>query len=474
MKSADIGLIGLAVMGENIVLNLERHGYKVAVYNRTSEKVDAFIRERACGKNIIGFDSIRHLVASLNRPRKIMIMIKAGIPVDNIIEQLIPYLEKGDIIIDGGNSHYSDSIRRTYYLEKKGFFFVGAGVSGGEVGALNGPSIMPGGSEPAWQHIKSIFFDIAAKVEMNQPCCAWIGRNGAGHFVKMVHNGIEYGDMQLICEAYFIMKELLCLSADEMRDVFEEWNNGELDSYLIEITRDIFGFVDIDGELLVDKILDVAGQKGTGAWTGIASLELGVPLTLIAESVFARYLSAMKNQRVRYSKILKGPTPSAFEDKKTFIADLTNALYASKIVSYAQGFALLREAAAVFSWNLDYSSIALIWRGGCIIRSAFLGQIADAFNENSNLENLLTHPFFQENIQKCQIGWRNVVTMAIRNGISVPCMSSALCYYDGLRSANLPANLLQAQRDYFGAHTYERLDKPRGEFFHTNWSRNNV
>jgi 6-phosphogluconate dehydrogenase len=469
-NKADIGLVGLAVMGENLVLNMESHGFTVAVFNRTIDKVDNFINDRGKGKNFIGCHSIEDLTANLKSPRKIMLMVKAGKPVDDFIEMLIPHLDKGDIIIDGGNSHFPDTIRRTNYLESKGLLFIGTGVSGGEEGALKGPSIMPGGSPAAWPAVKPIFQSIAAKVEDGTPCCDWVGENGAGHFVKMVHNGIEYGDMQLICEAYMIMKDLLGMSAGEMHDVFKEWNKGELDSYLVEITRDILAFKDIDGKPLVDKILDTAGQKGTGKWTGVASLDLGVPLTLIGEAVYARCISAQKEERVEASKLLSGPKPSFTGDKKAFIEDIKNALFASKLVSYAQGYVLLRAAAEEYKWNLNYGGIALMWRGGCIIRSTFLGKIKVAFDNNPKLTNLLLDPFFKEKIESSQASWRKVVASAITNGVWIPAMSTALNYFDGYRSERLPANLLQAQRDYFGAHTYERIDQPRGKFFHTNWT----
>ncbi|MGK9476091.1 decarboxylating NADP(+)-dependent phosphogluconate dehydrogenase [Melioribacter sp. OK-6-Me] len=470
MSKADIGLIGLAVMGENLVLNMESHGFTVAVYNRTTSKVDDFINGRAKGKNIIGTHSLDELVASLKKPRKVMLMVKAGKAVDDFIEALIPLMEKGDIIIDGGNSNFQDTIRRTKYVEEKGLLFIGTGVSGGEEGALKGPSIMPGGSPQAWEHVKPIFQSIAAKVEDGSPCCDWVGENGAGHFVKMVHNGIEYGDMQLICETYQIMKDLLGLSYEEMHQIFKEWNKGELESYLIEITGDILAYKDTDGQPLVEKILDAAGQKGTGKWTVIASMEAGVPLTLIGEAVYARSLSALKEERVEASKIISGPKPKFEGDKKQFIEDLKRALYASKIISYAQGFMLMREAAKDYGWNLNYGGIALMWRGGCIIRSAFLGKIKEAFDKNPSLSNLILDPFFKEKVESSQESWRRVVTAAISNGIWVPALSTALNFFDGYRQERLPANLLQAQRDYFGAHTYERVDKPRGEFFHTNWT----
>ncbi len=467
---ADIGLVGLAVMGENLVLNMESHGYTVAVFNRTVEKVDAFVQGRAKGKKIVGTHTIQELVNALKTPRKVMLMVKAGKAVDDFIELLLPFLQKGDIIIDGGNSHYPDSIRRTKYLESKGLLFIGTGVSGGEEGALRGPSIMPGGSPAAWPHVKPIFQSIAAKVSDGTPCCDWVGENGAGHYVKMVHNGIEYGDMQLICEAYQIMHDYLGMSAGEMHTVFKEWNTGMLDSYLIEITGDILSHKDADGAPLLDKILDTAGQKGTGKWTSVTSLDLGIPLTLVTESVFARCLSAIKEERVAASKTLRGPKPKFTGDKAAFLKDLEKALYASKIVSYAQGFTLMRAAAQEYKWNLNYGSIALLWRGGCIIRSAFLGKIKEAFDCNPGLSNLLLDPFFTQRIHESQDAWRRVVSTAVLNGIWVPAFSTALNYFDGYRNSRLPANLLQAQRDFFGAHQYERVDKPRGEFFHTNWT----
>ncbi len=470
MKNADIGLVGLAVMGENLVLNMESHGYTVAVYNRTTSKVDDFVNGRGKGKNIIGTHSVEEFVNAIERPRKIMIMVKAGAPVDAFIDQVIPFLEKDDIIIDGGNSHFPDTIRRTKYVEEKGFLYIGTGVSGGEEGALLGPSIMPGGSAAAWEEVKPIFQSISAKVENDIPCCDWVGENGAGHFVKMVHNGIEYGDMQLITEAYQIMKDLLGMSHDEMHEVFTEWNKGELDSYLIEITRDILAYKDEDGSPIVEKILDTAGQKGTGKWTAVASLDVGIPLTLIGEAVYARTLSAMKDERVEASKELSGPTPKFEGDKKEFIENLRKALFASKIVSYAQGYVLMKFAAKEYGWNLNYGGIALMWRGGCIIRSAFLGKIKEAFDNNPELSNLLLDPFFKDKIMDAQNSWRKVIATAVTNGIWTPAMSTALNYFDGYRNDRLPANLLQAQRDYFGAHTYERTDKPRGEFFHTNWT----
>jgi 6-phosphogluconate dehydrogenase len=469
-KLSDIGLIGLAVMGENLVLNMESKGFQVSVYNRSAQKVNDFLAARAKGKRIVGTSSIQELVASLERPRKVMLMIKAGSAVDEMIETLIPHLSPGDIIIDGGNTHFPDTNRRTAYVESKGLLYIGTGVSGGEEGALLGPSIMPGGSKSAWPLVKPIFQAIAAKVDDGSPCCDWVGENGAGHFVKMVHNGIEYGDMQLICEAYQIMRDYLGMSADEMHEVLKEWNKGELDSYLIEITRDILAYKDTDGKPLVDKILDTAGQKGTGKWTGVAALDLGIPLTLIGEAVFSRCLSAVKDERVKAAQILHGPAPKFTGDRARFINDIKNALYASKIVSYAQGYALMQAAAVEYKWKLNYGGIALMWRGGCIIRSAFLGKIKEAFDNNPSITNLLLDPFFKEKVEAAQAGWRNVVSAAVINGIPVPAISSALGYFDGYRCEKLPANLLQAQRDYFGAHTYERTDKPRGEFFHTNWT----
>ena len=470
MKKADIGLVGLAVMGENLVMNMESKGFTVAVYNRTADKVKNFVEGRAAGKNIIGTYSLEELCNSLAKPRKVMMMVKAGQAVDAIIDQLLPYLEEGDIIIDGGNSHFPDTIRRVEYVESKGLLYVGTGVSGGEEGALNGPSMMPGGSPAAWEYVKPIFQAICAKVEDGSPCCDWVGEGGAGHFVKMVHNGIEYGDMQLICEAYQLMRDYLGMSADEMHEVFAKWNEEELDSYLIEITRDILAYKDTDGEPIVDKILDTAGQKGTGKWTGIAALDEGVPLTLIGEAVFSRCLSAIKDERVAASKVLTGPAPKFEGDKEAFINDIKNALFAAKIVSYAQGYTLMRAAAKTYGWNLNYGGIALMWRGGCIIRSVFLGNIKEAFDKNPALTNLLLDPYFKNIIDNAQAGWRRVCAAAMLNGIPAPAMTTALNYYDGYRCEKLPANLLQAQRDYFGAHTYERLDKERGEFFHTNWT----
>ena len=471
MKKADIGLIGLAVMGENLIMNMESKGFTVACYNRTTSKVDAFVEGRAKGKNIIGCHSIQELADSLEKPRKVFCMVKAGAAVDAMIEELLKVLEPGDIIIDGGNSHFPDTIRRTKYVESKGLLYVGTGVSGGEEGALKGPSMMPGGSPAAWPFVKPIFQGICAKVEGGQACCDWVGENGAGHFVKMVHNGIEYGDIQLICECYQIMKDYLGMTNEEMHETFAEWNRGDLDSYLIEITRDILAKKDEDGQYVLDYILDTAGQKGTGKWTAIASLDQGVPLTLIGESVFARCLSAQKEERVAASKVLEGPKGVKFTgDRAAFLEDLRKALFAAKVVSYAQGYTLMRSAAKEYGWNLNYGGIALMWRGGCIIRSVFLGKIKKAFDKNPELANLLLDSYFQEKIADAQQSWRNVVAAAVVSGIPAPCLSASLEYYDGYRCDRLPANLLQAQRDYFGAHTYERTDRPRGEFFHTNWT----
>ncbi|HUV08926.1 MAG TPA: decarboxylating NADP(+)-dependent phosphogluconate dehydrogenase [Spirochaetia bacterium] len=470
-KKADIGLIGLAVMGQNLILNMNDKGYSVAAYNRTVSKVDDFINGPAKGRDTIyGARSLEEFIGFLKRPRKIMLMVKAGDAVDQFIETLIPHLDPGDLIIDGGNSHFPDTTRRTKYLEEKGFLYIGTGVSGGEEGARHGPSMMPGGSPKAWPLVKEIFQAMAAKTADGEPCCDWVGENGAGHYVKMVHNGIEYGDMQLICEAYQLMKDLLGYDADKMHEVFAEWNKGELESYLIEITRDIMAFKDEDGSPLVEKILDTAGQKGTGKWTGISSLDLGVPVTLIGEAVFARCLSALKDERVSASKMLKGPKSSFKGDRKTFIEDIRRGLLASKIISYAQGFMLMREAAKEHGWNLNYGGIALMWRGGCIIRSAFLGKIKEAFDKKKDLHNLLIDGYFKGVIDRCQDSWRRVVSEAFLAGVPIPAFSTALAFYDGYRNARLPANLLQAQRDYFGAHTYERIDKPRGQFSHTNWT----
>ena len=468
---ADIGIVGLAVMGENLILNMASKGFTVACYNRTTSKVDDFVRSRAAGKSIIGTHSLEEFCDSLAPPRKAMLLVKAGAAVDAVIEQILPYLEPGDILIDGGNSHFPDTIRRTRALAEKGIRYIGTGVSGGEEGALRGPSMMPGGNPKAWPHVKEIFQSVAAKVADGTPCCDWVGSDGAGHYVKMVHNGIEYGDMQMICEAYFLMKHVLGMNPPEMHEVFRDWNEGELDSYLIEITRDILAKADDEtGQPLVDVILDTAGQKGTGKWTSQSALDLGAPAPTIAEAVFARCLSAIKEDRVAASAELSGPEPVFDGDRTEFIEDVRRALYASKVCSYAQGFQLLRTAAAEYGWDLDYGRIALMWRGGCIIRARFLGNIHDAFATDPNLPNLLLAPFFKNIIETCQPAWRRVVTTAVQGGIPIPAFSSALAYYDSYRNARLPANLLQAQRDYFGAHTYERIDKPRGEFSHTDWT----
>ena len=473
---ADIALIGLAVMGQNLILNMNDHGFTVVAYNRSTDKVDQFLANEAKGTRILGAHSVEEMVARLKKPRRVMMLVKAGKPVDEFIDQLIPHLEAGDIIIDGGNSLFEDTNRRQKYVESKGLLYVGTGVSGGEEGARHGPSIMPGGSPAAWPYVKDIFQAVAAKVDDGTPCCEWVGEMGAGHYVKMVHNGIEYGDMQLICEAYNLMKTGLGMSAGEMHQVFAEWNKGDLDSYLIEISRDILGKLDDDGQPLVEKILDTAGQKGTGKWTVINSQDLGIPITLMAEAVYARCVSALKDERVQASAVLEGPSPAMEEiaadpaRKATFIEDIRHALYASKIVSYAQGYMLMRAAAKEYGWTLNYGGIALMWRGGCIIRSRFLGKIKDAFDKTPALSNLLLDDYFRGEIHKGQAGWRNVVATAALRGIPVPAFSTALAFFDQYRNAVLPANLLQAQRDYFGAHTYERADRPRGEFFHTNWT----
>jgi len=467
---ADIALIGLAVMGQNLIMNMNDHGFTVVAYNRTTDKVDHFLANEAKGSKVLGAHSIAEMVSKLKKPRRVMMLVKAGKPVDEFIEQLLPVLEPGDIIIDGGNSLFDDTNRRVKYVESKGLLYVGTGVSGGEEGARKGPSIMPGGSPAAWPHVKEIFQSVAAKVD-GAPCCDWVGEGGAGHYVKMVHNGIEYGDMQLIGEAYNILKNGLGLSAPEMHDVFAEWNKGELDSYLIEISRDILGFKDTDGAPLVDKILDTAGQKGTGKWTVISALDTGQPVTLIGESVFARCLSALKDERVEASKVLRGPKSKPNPgDRAKFIEDVRRALFCSKLVSYAQGYMLLRAAAKENNWNLNMGGIALMWRGGCIIRSQFLGKIKDAFRKNKKLENLLLDKFFSRLLNKYQASWRKALVHAVKMGVPTPAFSTALAFFDGYRTERLPQNLLQAQRDFFGAHTYERVDQPRGQFFHTNWT----
>jgi 6-phosphogluconate dehydrogenase len=469
--NCDIGLIGLAVMGQNLVLNMNDHGYKVAVFNRTVSKVDDFIENEAKGTQVVGAHSVEEMCGLLKKPRRVMIMVKAGEVVDQTIEHVLPYLEKGDILIDGGNSLYTDSTRRTKDLAAKGILFVGTGVSGGEEGARFGPSIMPGGNKEAWPHVKDIFQAIAAKVEDGTPCCDWVGEDGAGHYVKMVHNGIEYGDMQLIGEAYQLLKDGLGLTADELAEVFTEWNKGELDSFLIDISATIFAKKDDDGQPMVDKILDAAGQKGTGKWTAISALDLGQPVTLIGESVFARCLSALKSERVAAAKVLKGPRKrKVVNGKKEFIEEVRLALYCSKIVSYAQGYMLLRAAEKDQGWNLNMGGVALMWRGGCIIRSIFLGDIKAAFDRDPKLQNLLLDKFFSTAMNKYHPSWRRAIIYGTRIGVPMPAFSTALAFYDGYRTARLPANLLQAQRDFFGAHTYERVDKPRGEFFHTNWT----
>jgi 6-phosphogluconate dehydrogenase len=468
---ADIALIGLGVMGQNLILNMNDHGFTVVAFNRTVSKVDDFINKEAKGTQVIGAHSLEEMVALLKRPRRVMLMVKAGVAVDEFIDHLIPLLEPGDIIIDGGNSLFEDTARRCKHVESKGLFYIGTGVSGGEEGARRGPSIMPGGSPAAWAAVKPIFQAVSAKVADGTPCCDWVGEGGAGHYVKMIHNGIEYGDMQLICEAYQLMKDGLGMSADEMHQVFARWNEGELQSYLIEITRDILAFKDTDGVALVDKILDTAGQKGTGKWTVISSQETGIPITLIAEAVYSRFVSALKEQRVEASKLFRHPRSAIPGDRDRFVEDIRKALYASKLISYTQGYMLMRAAAKQYGWNLNFGGIALMWRGGCIIRSVFLGEIKKAFERNPELSNLLLDPFFKKAMRSCQRSWRKVVTTAIKKAIPVPALSTALAFFDGYTSERLPANLLQAQRDYFGAHTYERVDRPRGEFFHTEWSQ---
>lgn len=467
---ADIGLIGLAVMGQNLVLNMNDHGFTVAVFNRTVSKVDQFLSGPAKGTKVVGAHTLKDFFAALKRPRKIMMMVKAGAPVDELIEECLPFLEKGDVVIDGGNSHYPDSERRNQMLASKGILFIGAGISGGEEGARHGPSIMPGGNPAAWPLIRPIFQAIAANAEDGKPCCEWVGEGGAGHYVKMVHNGIEYGDMQLICESYEMLKEILHASPEELHAIFKNWNQGVLNSYLIQITGEIFTKRDEGGSLLIDKILDVAGQKGTGKWTGISALDLGVPVTLIGEAVFARCLSALKEERIQASKAYPASSNAFQGDRSQLIADIQDALYASKIISYTQGFMLMQAAAKEMHWSLNYGDIALIWREGCIIRSRFLNDISKAFSKNSALSSLLFDGFFKTAITKALPGWRRAVVQALQRGIPVPCFSTALTFFDGFRSERLPANLLQAQRDYFGAHTYERVDKPRGQFFHTDWA----
>ena len=470
-KKADIGVVGLAVMGENLILNMESKGFTVACFNRTVSKVDAFIKGRGAGKNLIGCHNLEELVANLEKPRRVMLMVKAGAPTDAFIDSILPLLEKGDILIDGGNTRYPDTVRRCRKVEEKGVLFIGTGVSGGEEGVLKGPSIMPGGHEKAWPHVKKIFQTIAAKVADGSPCCEWLGPDGAGHFVKMVHNGIEYGDMQLICEAYHLMSQGLGMTPDEMHKVFAEWNEGVLDSYLTEITRDILAKKDDEtGKPMVDVILDLAGQKGTGKWTSVAGLDLGIGIPQITAAVFARCLSAVKDERVAASAKLSGPSGRYKGDKTGFLKKLEKAVLAAKVCSYAQGFQLLRAASKEYKWGLKYGEIALMWRGGCIIRAQFLGNIKEAFDKDPEMANLLLAPYFQQVLTDAQDAWREVVKTAIDLGIPVPAMGTALNYYDSYRAERLPANLLQAQRDYFGAHTYERVDKPRGEYFHTNWT----
>ncbi len=469
-SDADIAVIGLAVMGQNLILNMNDHGFKVVAFNRTVSKVDDFLAKEANGASVVGAHSVEEMVGMLKKPRRVMLMVKAGEAVDQTIEHLLPHLEAGDIIIDGGNSLFTDTERRMKEVEAKGLLYIGTGVSGGEEGARHGPSIMPGGSPEAWPHVKDIFQAIAAKVDDGTPCCDWVGEGGAGHYVKMVHNGIEYGDMQLIAEAYLLMRDHLSMSADEMAAVFADWNKGELDSYLVQITAEILAYKDEDGQPLVDKILDSAGQKGTGKWTVMSSAELGQPVSLITEAVFARSLSALKDQRATAAKILPGPDAKFEGDKTALIEQIRQALYASKIISYAQGYMLMRGAAEEYGWNLNYGGIAQMWRGGCIIRSRFLGDIKKAYDTNPELTNLLLDPFFTKAVEDNQTAWREVIATAVKEGIPLPAMSAALSFYDAYRTDKLPANLTQAQRDYFGAHTYERNDKPRGEFFHTNWT----
>ena len=469
-KQADIGLIGLAVMGENLALNMESRGFAVAVFNRTAEKMDNFINGRAAGRNIIGCHTLEELVTRLEKPRRVFMMVKAGQAVDDMIEKLLPLLDDGDILIDGGNSHFPDTIRRTAYVEAQGKLYLGVGVSGGEEGALHGPSLMPGGSAAAWPQVRPILEAICARAPDGSPCCGWVGANGAGHFVKMVHNGIEYGDMQLICEAYQLMRDLLRMPDGEIGEVFAAWNRTELNSYLIGITSEILAYPDTDGTPLVENILDTAGQKGTGKWAAAAALDEGVPLTLIGEAVFARCLSAQKDERTAAARQYARTVPPFTGERAAMIESIRQALYAAKIISYAQGYALLRAAAGTYEWELDYGGIALLWRGGCIIRSAFLDQIKAAYDRDPGLESLLLDPYFRQTLQSHLLAWRTVAAAAIQYGVPAPAMTAALSYFDGCTTERLPANLLQAQRDYFGAHTYERLDCPRGQFFHTNWT----
>lgn len=467
---ADIGLIGLAVMGQNLVLNMNDHGFTVAVFNRTYSRTEEFLQGPAKNTRVKGSKDLTTFFASLKRPRKVMFMVKAGQPVDDLIDECLPFLEKGDIVIDGGNSHYPDTQRRETVLKAKGISYIGAGISGGEEGARHGPSIMPGGNKEAWPHIKPIFQAIAAKAEDGVPCCDWIGEGGAGHYVKMVHNGIEYGDMQIISEAYQLLRGVVGCTLDELHDIFMQWNQGELNSYLIEITSQIFAYRDQDGQPLLDKILDVAGQKGTGKWTGISAFEQDTPVTLIAEAVFARCLSALKEQRDEASRLYPALQVKFTGNRQEFIEQVGQGLYASKIISYAQGFMLMQAVAQQMGWHLNYGSIAMMWREGCIIRSQFLGKIKEAFEKKQGLASLLFDPFFQQAMKTAEPGWRQVVARAAEFAIPAPCFSAALTFFDGYRSRHLPANLLQAQRDFFGAHTYERIDQPRGKFFHTNWT----
>ncbi len=469
--TADIGLIGLAVMGQNLVLNMNDHGFRVAVFNRTPAKTDEFLKGPAKNSSVVGAHTLKEFFQLLKRPRKVMFMVKAGTPVDDMIEECLPFLEKGDVIIDGGNSHYPDTERRNAALKAKGILYIGTGVSGGEEGARHGPSIMPGGNPDAWPLVKPILQGISAKAEEDGlPCCDWVGDGGAGHYVKMVHNGIEYGDMQLMAEAYFLLQNVLGCDAKELHEIFADWNKGVLNSFLVEITAHIFTQRDTDGSPLLEKILDVAGQKGTGKWTGISALDMGIPVTLIAESVFARCLSSLKEERLQAEEVFTRPQFTFKGDRKQLIEDIRQALYASKIISYAQGFMLMRAAAGEMKWKLNYGSIALMWRAGCIIRSRFLNDIKKAYDKKPDLANLLFDPYFHDAIKGAEESWRRVVCLAVQAGIPTPCFSTSLAFFDGYRSGKLPANLIQAQRDYFGAHTYERIDAPRGKFFHTNWT----